>query len=101
MPARYTAYATGNVDYLIKTTDPEGPHWREDTSAWREELIHYCRLTEFAGLEILSDELDEASGRAHVTFKVDLRQEGQPVGFTERSLFLSKDGRWLYHSAEE
>ena len=99
MPARYTAYATRNVDYLIRTTDPQGPQWREDTAAWREELIHYCRLTEFRSLEILSDEFDPERGRAYVTFRVDLRQGDDPLGFTERSLFVCRDQRWLYHSA--
>jgi len=100
MPARYVAYALGRVDFLIRSTDPEGPQWHDDTAAWRAELIAYCRQTQFVGLRVLHDELDEASGRAHVTFEATLRHGETTTVLAERSLFLRKDGRWLYHSGE-
>ncbi len=100
MPARYTAFAIGNVDFLIRTTHPDGPPWREDAAAWATELRAYCRRTEFVGLAVVEHDIDEEAGRAHVTFRADLRQDGLPVGFTERSLFLWADGRWLYHSGD-
>ncbi len=100
MRARYTAYATGNVDFLIRTTHPAGPQWREDTAAWKIELLEYCRATTFATLEVLGHELDEEAGRAHVTFRAELFEGTAPVGFTERSLFVREGGRWLYHSGE-
>ncbi len=100
MPARYTAYALGNVEFLIRTTHPGGPHWHADTAAWKADLLAYCRTTTFAGLTVLSHDLDEEHGRAHVTFRAELRQGGAPVGFTERSLFQREAGRWLYHSGE-
>ncbi|MBV1859071.1 MAG: SEC-C domain-containing protein [Nannocystaceae bacterium] len=100
MPARFSAYAIGNVEFLIRTTHPSGPHWQDDTAAWRSELLKYCRATTFVGLTVLEHGLDEATGRAHVTFRANLRQDGAPVGFTERSLFLHEAGRWRYHSGE-
>ena len=100
MPARYTAYALAKVDFLIRTTHPDGPHWQDDHAAWATELRAYCKATVFAGLTIVEHDLDEQAGRAHVTFRADLRQDGRPVGFTERSTFVREDGRWLYHSGE-
>lgn len=102
MPARYTAYALGKVDFLIRTTHPQGPHWQADPAAWARELAAYCKATTFAGLTVSAHDLDEAAGRAHVTFHADLRQDGEQLGFTERSLFLRDpdSGRWLYHSGE-
>ena len=100
MRARYTAYAIANVDFLIRTTHPDGPHARPDRVAWAAELAAYCKATTFAGLRVLEHDVDEEAGRAHVTFHADLHQEGTPVGFTERSLFLLEDGHWLYHSGE-
>ena len=104
MPARYTAYAIGDVDFLIQTTHPRGPQWESDRDAWRAELIDYCRAVDFRGLEILEVEMDEAAeadGRAHVTFRATLERGGHTVAFTERSLFLREDGVWLYYSGEE
>jgi len=100
MRSRYTAYAIGNVEYLIRTTHPEGPHWNADTAAWGAELAEYCKHTDFAGLTVLEHSVDEDAGRGHVTFRADLRQDGRAVGFTERSLFLRHGNRWLYHSGE-
>ena len=100
MRARYTAYAIGDVDFLVRTTHPEGPQFEPDTETWKRELVAYCKATTFAGLTVLEHDVDEDAGRAHVTFRADLRQGGSPVGFTERSLFLLVDGRWLYHSGE-
>ena len=100
MPARYTAYAIGNVDFLIRTTHPDGPQWNEDRTRWAAELLTYCRSTEFVALAVLEHDVDEDKGRAHVTFRAELRHEGAPAGFTERSLFVREDGRWLYHSGD-
>lgn len=100
MPARYTAYAIGEVEYLMATTHPEGPQWESDRAAWKAELIAYCRATRFTGLEILEHDLDEASGRAHVIFRAHLERDGQPNSFVEHSLFLKHEGRWKYHSGE-
>lgn len=100
MPARYTAFAIGNVDYLMRTTHPAGPQWQDDAAAWANELRAYCKRTVFAGLVVLDHDVDDDAGRAHVTFRADLRQDGIPVGFSERSLFLRLEGHWLYHSGE-
>ena len=98
MRARYSAYAIGNVDFLVRTTHLQGPQFEPDVEAWKVELAAYCKATTFAELAVLEHDVDEAAGRAHVTFRADLRRGGVQVGFTERSLFLREDGRWLYHS---
>ena len=100
MPARYTAYAIGNVEFVMRTTHPDGPQWHEDGDGWKHELVAYCRSTEFAGLRVLEVDVDDDAGRATVTFHADLRRDGADVGFREKSLFLKRDGRWLYHSGE-
>ncbi|MEM6290579.1 MAG: YchJ family metal-binding protein [Myxococcota bacterium] len=100
MRARYTAFATGNVDFLIDTTHPEGPQAQPDRAHWRAELIEYCRATQFDGLTVLEHDVDDDAGRATVTFRAELSRDGQPLGFTERSLFLRVENRWLYHSGD-
>lgn len=100
MRARYCAYATGNVAFLIDTTHPDGPHARSDRGSWRAELVAYCRATEFQGLTVHCHEIDEESGRAKVMFTARMLQAGVDVGFTEHSLFLRDGRRWKYHSGE-
>lgn len=100
MRARYSAFAIGHVRFLVRTTHPTGPQWRADTAAWKADLTAYCKAITFTGLDVLAHETDEDAGRAYVTFRADLEQDGRPVGFTERSLFLREGRRWLYHSGE-
>ena len=100
MRARYTAYAIGNVRFLMDTTHPEGPHARDDRGQWRTDLAQHCRATSFEGLTIHSHTVDDDTERATVTFTARLTQAGGDVGFTERSLFLRDGARWKYHSGE-
>ncbi len=99
MRARYTAYATGAVDFIVRTTHPGGPQWRDDVAAWKAELREYCRATTFVGLRVLEHGVEQDADRAYVLFHAELLQDTTPVGFTERSLFVRANGRWLYDSA--
>lgn len=94
MRSRYSAYARGLVDYLLATTDPEGPRFEADRTAWREDVARFCRETRFEGLEVHSASEDGDEGE--VVFTVRLRQRGRDAGFTERSRFVRREGRWLY-----
>lgn len=98
MRARYSAFAVGNIEFLISTTHPEGSQAQQDVEQWRAELDAYCREVQFEGLEVRGHEVDEIAGRATVTFTASMRRAGEEIGFTERSTFLLEDGRWLYHS---
>lgn len=98
--ARYTAYATGKVRFLIDTTHPDGPQARADRAQWRAELAEYCRATRFESLTIGEHEIDEAAGRAWVSFTVRIWQGDNFVGFAERSMFIRDGTRWRYHSGE-
>lgn len=90
----------GKVRFIMDTTHPTAPHFREDRVAWRAELEDYCARASFSGLTLLGHEVDEDRGRAHVTFTVALHHDGRPSGFTERSLFLRDGNRWRYVSGE-
>lgn len=100
MRARYTAYALGDVDFLIRTTHPTGPVFREDTRAWARELRAYCQQTRLLGLEVLDHSVDEAQDTATVTFRARLATAAETTVLHERSLFRRESGRWLYHSGE-
>ncbi len=96
MRSRYTAYATGAIRHIQRTTHPEGPHFDADTHRWHRQIEAFCTETEFTGLTI---HLSEANGdRGSVHFTASLVQNGEAVPLEEHSDFYRIDGRWLYHS---
>lgn len=104
MPARYCAYAVGDVDFLVATTHPDGPLWQPDQAAWRTELAAYCRATEFVGLEVHTvrppaEELGEAED-AFVSFTAHLEQGGDRTTLRECSRFRRHGARWKYFDGD-
>jgi len=98
MRSRFAAYALGDVDYIMATTHPDGPHYQADARAWAESLAAFSAGTRFKGLRILEHIDGEEEG--WVTFRAELTQSGQDASFTERSLFGKADGRWAYRDGE-
>ncbi len=98
MRSRYTAYALGEVDYIIDTTHPDGPHHLTDRAAWADDVRGFCDRTRFEGLEILESGSEGEEG--WVTFRARLSQRGADASFVERSRFLRSNGQWLYHSGQ-
>lgn len=98
MRSRYSAYAMGLTDYILDTTDPDGPHWQPDRAAWAAEVQHFSDTTRFVSLEIVSTSEDGDAGRVH--FLAGLEQGENAGVMDERSVFRRVDGRWLYTSAE-
>ena len=90
MRSRYCAYALGLSDYTQETTHLQSPHYKQDKSQWRQDILAFCKGTQFVGLEILEAEGDK------VTFRAELRRGGEDASFTERSAFKKEGGRWLY-----
>lgn len=99
MRARYCAYATGEVGYILLTTDPAGPHFQHDHHAWWAEVSHFSATTQFVALEVLRVEPGEEV--AYVTFRARMVQATGPTEMVERSRFTRVAGRWLYHSGTE
>lgn len=98
MRSRYTAYATGAVTHLMRTTHPESPHFRPDGRAWAEELRRYCEVVTFEGLTVHSAISEGDTGR--VRFFARLSARGRDQSFGEDSRFLRVGGRWSYVDGE-
>ena len=94
MITRYSAYATGDVGYIIRTTHHENQDFKADKTVWINEIDRFCRDTEFLGLEVLNfmDGTDEAF--------VEFRAKLSHGTLHEKSRFVMENGRWLYHSGE-
>jgi len=91
MRARYSAFATGAVDFLLAT----GP------DADRAGLVAHCARVRFCGLKV---ERVEAGGAGDdegwVTFAARFVESGRFAELRERSRFLEVDGRWRYVSGD-
>jgi len=98
MRSRYTAYATGAVRHLLRTTHPAGPHFRSDERSWADELRNYCGLVDFVGLEV--HEAAEAGEDGTVRFTARFLHGGQGGAIEEHSRFRRVEGRWLYLDGE-
>jgi SEC-C motif-containing protein len=92
MKSRYSAYATNNIKYIIKTTHIDSPHYYEDREKWQSDLEEFCQTSQFLKLDIL--EYIDGKDEAFVTFKATL-DRGEIV---EKSRFVKVDNRWLYES---
>ena len=96
MRARYAAYATGNLSFVMESTHPDSPHRKADRSAWQTELTAFVTKTDFEGLEVVEAHSD--GDRGEVAFRAQLRQGGRDASFGERSTFFRVGGEWLYYA---
>lgn len=94
MRSRYSAYALGKSDYIMRTTHAESPHRGQDIAAWRASLDAFSRHTRFEGLTIIATDANT------VTFHATLSQDGRDTSFTEQSVFRQEAGQWRYVTAQ-
>ena len=90
MRSRYSAYALKKADYIIETTHPNNPAFKQDKEAFRQEILHFCETTSFDKLVIVNAKDN------WVHFIATLNQKP----FEEKSYFKKVDGRWLYLDLE-
>ena len=98
MRSRFSAYALGLSDYLIKPTHPKNPDRKPNLMQWRKDLSLFSKSTEFRGLTII--EFSDGKDEAFVCFTAHWVQSGRDATFTERSRFLKVKDRWLYESGK-
>jgi SEC-C motif domain protein len=92
MRSRYTAFAVGNVDYILETHDPDrrGEIDRNNTEAWSKQ-------SEWLGFELVSSEHGGPSDDAGVIeFIAKYRAKGVTISHRERSVFRKQNGRWWF-----
>jgi SEC-C motif domain protein len=82
MRSRYSAYATGDADYLFRTWHPRT---RPADVTIDTEIV-------WSALEVIDTDDD----RGEVEFIARFESDGQPDAMHERSRFERRRGRWLY-----
>jgi SEC-C motif-containing protein len=84
MRSRYTAFALGDADYLVRT-------WHLRT---RPEDVALDDGTVWEGLVV--EEAVEDGDAATVTFRASWRRDAERGVLAERSRFVRRGGRWVY-----
>ena len=95
MRSRYSAYARGAVDYLVKTHHPatREPDLRDQVSRW-------AGTATFTGLDVTDTGGGPEPGWASVTFTAHFTEDGERRAVAEQSRFEQLGSRWYYHSGE-
>ncbi|MBN2478694.1 MAG: hypothetical protein JXA94_00535 [Parachlamydiales bacterium] len=99
MRSRFSAYALGLVDYIIKTTHPQNPLFKKDIKDIKNEILSFSKNTIFKDLEIL--DFEEEENHAFVTFVAFLESiDNENISFMEISHFEKVNGLWLYKDGQ-
>lgn len=92
MRSRYSAFAVGDEDYLIRS-------WHPDT---RPASVDLDPRTEWVRLEILSTGAGTPfHNEGTVEFRAHFREGGRGSELHEHSRFLRHEGAWVYLDALE
>jgi SEC-C motif-containing protein len=97
MRARYTAYALGEIDYVVKTHDPATAHQvdRKSTELWSKQ-------SKWLGFELVSVERGGAFDEdGNIEFVARYKIRGVTVGHRERAHFRKRSGRWVFSDGFE
>ncbi len=92
MRSRYTAFATGNVEYILETHDPERRSEvdPESTETWSKQ-------SEWLGFELISAEKGLPGDDAGVVeFVARYKLKGVTMTHRERSVFRRHGDRWVF-----
>jgi len=85
MKSRYSAFAVGEIDYIIKTSINQKDY---------RELKAFSEICDFKRLDILD------YGEDFVIFRATIFCNGEDNSFSERSRFILVDGKWKYESGD-
>ena len=81
MKSRFSAFAVGDIKYIIKTSTFQKDY---------DELKAFSQNCEFKKLDILD------FGEDFVVFKATIICNGVDSSFIEKRFFIKKDGKWFY-----
>ncbi len=92
MKSRYSAYAAGEANYIIKTTHKNSSHFEKNKQKWIKEIKKFSK-SNFKKLEII--EFIDGEKEAFVEFKAYI----DDYVMHEKSYFLKED-KWYYVGGE-
>ena len=94
MRSRYSAFAVGEVGYLLHSLDPS-----KRSGVDEKELQEWSRSSEWLGLQVLATEGGE-DGQSEGTVEFEahyrVKESKEEVQHREIATFRKRDGRWLF-----
>ncbi len=96
MRARYSAYVTRNIDFIMASTLPASRSDSDETAmrAWAEQA-------EWESLEIVDTRQgQETDSRGEVEFIARYRLQGVAQQHHERSAFIKHEGIWFFQDGQ-
>jgi len=97
MRARYSAYATGETDYLLTSLHPDQ---RESHDS--ESVLEWAKNADWQGLEIVETQNGEADdSEGDVEFIAHFTHNDNKEAHHELAHFKKEDGVWYYENGED
>lgn len=96
MRARYSAYATGNIDFLYASSSARV---QEEFDA--EASRRWSQGSEWEGMQILETEAGDVNDETGIVeFIASYKVNGNHFEHHERSSFIRKEGEWRFDDGE-
>jgi SEC-C motif-containing protein len=100
MRSRYSAYALGEAEYLVRTLHPDHPDASRPPAEQVAELRRSRLTLKFARLRVLDHDLAPDGLTGRVLFHAELFERGADRSFLERSQFARTEDGWRYLSGD-
>ncbi len=95
MRARYAAFATGAIDFIVAST-----HSRTRKEVDVDFIREWSTKSTWRGLQIFETKSVD-DNKAHVSFEAQYTQAGKDRSHGEKSLFEREDGSWRFVTGDE
>jgi len=95
MRARYSAFATGAIDFIVNST-----HSRTRKEVDLSFIRQWSETSTWHGLQILETKVVNED-KAFVSFEAHYTQDGQEQSHREKSVFEREDGQWKFVTGDE
>lgn len=95
MRARYAAFATGAIDFIVATT-----HSRTRREIDVQYIREWSQTSIWRGLEII-DTKSVDDNKAYVSFEAQYTQAGKDHSHKEKGLFEREHGKWRFVTGED
>lgn len=92
MRSRYSAYVTGNIDYVLSTHHKSTRPIKE-----KRDILNWTLSVKWLGLTVHSKKLGQLTDQSgYVHFTAVFLENGQINKIEENSYFVKENGRWFY-----
>jgi SEC-C motif-containing protein len=95
MRARYAAFATGAIDFIVAST-----HSRTRPEIDIQDIREWSQTSTWRGLEII-DTKNVDDDQAYVSFEAQFTQAGKDLSHKEKALFERELGNWRFLTGTE